>query len=46
MYDMYPAEWGPAAHHPDNPFSVENVTASVQASFDQRDDASGRPDDN
>lgn len=45
MYDMYP-DWGPAAHNPDNPRSVENVVAAVQASFDQRDDAGFLPDDN
>lgn len=45
MYDMYP-DWGPAAHHPENPRSVENVTAAVQASFDQRDGVWALPDDN
>jgi hypothetical protein len=41
MYDMYP-DWGPAAHHPDNPQSHE----AVQASLDLRDNGGQRPDDN
>ena len=45
MYDMY-QEWGPAAHHPDNPRSVENVTQAVQTSLDLRDRGGQRPDDN
>ena len=45
MYDMYP-DWGPAAHNPDNPRSVENVAEAVQTSFDLRDGGDQRPDDN
>ena len=41
MYDMYP-EWGPAAHSPENPRSVE----AVQASLDLRDNGGQRPVDN
>jgi hypothetical protein len=45
MYDMYP-DWGPAQHHPDNPYSHENVHAALQASLDLRDNGGQRPDDN
>ncbi len=41
MYDMYP-EWGPASHHPENPYSAE----AVQRALDLRDDHGVRPDDN
>jgi hypothetical protein len=45
MYDMYP-EWGPAQHHPENPYSRENVNEALQRSLDLRDDGGQRPDDN
>ncbi|QIK77036.1 hypothetical protein [Nocardioides piscis] len=45
MYDMYP-DWGPAAHHPDNPRSYENTAAAVQTALDLRDMGGQRPDDN
>lgn len=45
MYDMYP-DWGPAQHHPENPYSHENVAAAVQRSLDLRDNGGQRPDDN
>ncbi len=41
MYDMYP-EWGPQAHDPHNPNSVE----AVQQALDLRDNGGERPDDN
>lgn len=41
-YDMYPAEWGPASHDPDNPFSHE----AVEQALALRDAAGDRPDDN
>lgn len=42
FYDMYPAEWGPSSHDPDNPRSFE----AVQASLDSRDNGGFLPDDN
>ena len=45
MYDMYP-DWGPAAHHPENPTSAENVRSAVQTALDLRDGGGQRPDDN
>lgn len=45
MYDMYP-DWGPAAHSPDNPRSMENVTQALQTALDLRDNGAERPDDN
>jgi hypothetical protein len=42
MYEMYPAEWGPAKHNPDNP----NYTQAVQTALDLRDNGGERPDDN
>jgi hypothetical protein len=45
MYDMYP-DWGPAAHHPENPRSIENTQAALQAAIDLRDNGGMRPDDN
>lgn len=42
FYDMYPAEWGPANHDPENPMSRE----AVQASLDSRDNGGLRPEDN
>jgi hypothetical protein len=45
MYDMYP-DWGPAAHHPENPRSIENTQVALQRSLDLRDNGGQRPDDN
>ena len=45
MYDMYP-DWGPAAHSPDNPRSIENVNQALQTALDLRDGGAQRPDDN
>lgn len=45
MYDYYP-DWGPSAHHPDNPRSVEASYAAAQALLDRRDNGGQRPDDN
>jgi hypothetical protein len=42
VYDMYPEDWGPATHQPDNPRSYE----AIQASLDLRDHGGQRPDDN
>ncbi len=36
MYDMYPAEWGPAKH-----WAANSATATID-----RDDDGERPDDN
>ena len=44
MYDMYP-DWGPAAHSPENPSSLENVSAALQTALDLRDNGAQRPDD-
>ncbi len=43
MYDMYP-EWGPAKNREDDGYAAAG--RGVQASFDRRDDAAERPDDN
>jgi hypothetical protein len=42
MYDMYPDDWGPASHDPDNPHSVE----AVQEALDLRDKGGHPPEDN
>jgi hypothetical protein len=42
VYDMYPDNWGPANHQPENPYSHE----ALQASLDLRDNGGQRPDDN
>jgi hypothetical protein len=42
MYEMYPAEWGPAKHNPDNSLNTE----ALQAALDLRDNGAERPDDN
>jgi hypothetical protein len=42
VYDMYPDDWGPASHQPENPRSQE----ALQASLDLRDNGGHRPDDN
>jgi hypothetical protein len=42
VYDMYPDDWGPANHEPENPHSQQ----AVQASLDLRDNGGQRPDDN
>ena len=42
MYEMYPAEWGPAKHDPDHPRNA----AALQAALDLRDNGAERPDDN
>jgi hypothetical protein len=42
VYDMYPDDWGPANHQPDNPHSQQ----ALQASLDLRDNGGRRPDDN
>jgi hypothetical protein len=42
MYEMYPAEWGPAKHNPDNAQYGE----TLQAALDLRDNGAERPDDN
>ncbi|MBO0847182.1 MAG: hypothetical protein J2P22_17410 [Nocardioides sp.] len=42
VYDMYPEDWGPAMHQPENPRSYE----AIQASLDLRDHGGQRPDDN
>lgn len=41
MYDMYP-EWGPAKHRDDE----TDARSTATASFDLRDGAGDRPDDN
>ncbi|MET0523193.1 MAG: hypothetical protein ABWZ91_00200 [Nocardioides sp.] len=41
MYEMYPAEWGPAKHNPENPYNQ-----ALQAALDLRDNGGERPDDN
>ena len=46
MYNMYPDSWGPASHDPENPRSVENTNAAVQAALDLRDHGGQVPDDN
>lgn len=42
MYDMYPDDWGPANHQPENPHSQQ----AIQASLDLRDNGGRAPDDN
>jgi len=42
MYEMYPAEWGPAKHNPESPMN----TQALQAALDLRDNGAERPDDN
>lgn len=42
MYDMYPAEWGPANHDPETGRSRE----ALQTSLALRDNGGERPDDN
>jgi hypothetical protein len=42
VYDMYPDDWGPANHQPDNPHSQQ----AIQASLDLRDNGGRAPDDN
>jgi hypothetical protein len=42
MYEMYPAEWGPAKHNPDNPLHAQ----ALQTALDLRDNGGERPDDN
>jgi hypothetical protein len=42
MYEMYPAEWGPAKHSPDTQMTAE----ALQAALDLRDNGGERPDDN
>ena len=42
MYDMYPDDWGPANHQPENPHNQQ----AIQASLDLRDNGGHRPDDN
>jgi hypothetical protein len=42
VYDMYPDDWGPASHQPENPRSQE----ALQGSLDLRDNGGHRPDDN
>ena len=42
MYEMYPAEWGPAKHDPDNPMNAQ----ALQTALDLRDNGGERPDDN
>jgi hypothetical protein len=46
MYDLYPDAWGPAAHDPENPRSLENTAAALQTALDLRDNGGVRPDDN
>ena len=45
MYDLYPDAWGPAAHDPENPRSLENTAAALQTALDLRDSGGMRPDD-
>ena len=42
VYDMYPDDWGPANHQPENPHSQQ----AIQASLDLRDNGGRAPDDN
>lgn len=42
MYEMYPAEWGPAKHDPDHPMNAHAGHTAV----DLRDTGAERPDDN
>ena len=42
MYDMYPDDWGPANHQPENPHSQQ----ALQASLDLQDNGGPSPDDN
>ena len=42
MYEMYPTEWGPAKHDPDNPLNAQ----ALQSALDLRDNGAERPDDN
>ncbi|WP_258236377.1 hypothetical protein [Nocardioides campestrisoli] len=42
MYEMYPAEWGPARHDPEHPQSLQ----ALQTALDLRDNGGPRPDDN
>jgi hypothetical protein len=42
VYDMYPDDWGPANHQPENPHSQQ----AIQASLDLRDNGGRLPDDN
>jgi hypothetical protein len=42
VYDMYPDDWGPANHQPENPHSQQ----AIQASLDLRDNGGRVPDDN
>jgi hypothetical protein len=42
VYDMYPDDWGPANHQPENPHNQQ----AIQASLDLRDNGGRRPDDN
>ena len=42
VYDMYPDDWGPANHQPENPHSQQ----ALQASLDLRDNVGRLPDDN
>jgi hypothetical protein len=42
VYDMYPDDWGPANHRPENPHTQQ----AIQASLDLRDNGGLLPDDN